>query len=295
MKRFIKLSFLILTAAATTDAVCQNNSGLTFNLKNYLPDCSVNIITGPSLSGIKGNTFSGNMNTKAGYTIGADITCYLKTYGKFKAGVSAGLNYTIYSSEYKLNLTDTVFTTDADNDDVYRYEKLSNWTEKQKAGFIGIPLLIKGRYPVTPAIDIFASTGICFSFSVNSDYKSSAVYTASGYYPKYNVTLFDIDIDGSPYFYPTDKKISDDNSLKLKGDIVIPVSAGISYRLDRMISLTASLNEFLGVKNISGYADTQVPVVDDSRKMSSLLQKENKVITRAFAIELGVSLYLWNK
>ena len=278
-------------ATATTDAVCQN----TLNLKKYLPDCSVNISAGPSFSGIKGSTFSGDMHTKAGYTFGADMTCYFKTYGKIKAGISAGINYRLYTSEYKLNLTDTVFTTDADNDNVYRYEKLSNWTEKQKAGFIGIPILIKGKYAVTPAIDIFASTGLCFSFSVNSEYKSSAEYTASGYYPLYNVTLFDIDIDGSPYFYPTNKKISDNNSLKLKGDVVIPVSAGISYRLDRMVSLTAGLNEFLGIKNISGYSDEQVPVVNDNRKFSSVIQKEDKVKTRAFAIELGVSLNLWNK
>lgn len=296
MKRYVKTVFYILLAAATTDAACQNGNSPSLSLKKYLPDCSVNLSAGPSFTGIKGSTFSANLHTKAGYTIGADMTCYFKTYGKIKAGVSAGINYTLYSSEYKLNnLSDTVFTTDADNDDVYRYENVTNWTEKQRAGFIGVPILIKGRYPVTPSIDIFVSTGVCLSFSVNSDYKSSAVYTASGYYPKYNVTLFDIDIDGSPYFYPTNKKLSDDNSLKLKGDLVIPVSAGVSYRLDRMISLTAGLNEFFGIKNISGYNGTEVPVVDDNRKFSSLLQKENKVKTRAFAIELGVSLNLWSK
>jgi len=276
--------------------VASGQSRLQLNVVKYLPNCVVDLNAGPAFTKIKVDNYSKSMKAKPGFTFGGDITYYFKTIGKLKTGASLGLGYTHYCSEYSLDLTRQIQTTDVDNESVTRNEIANNMKETEKAGFLNVPILMHADYTITPKIDIYVKTGISYSFVMGAGYTSSSVYTATGYYPKYNVTLFDIDIDGSPYFYPTDKKMNDNNDLKMKNNLIIPFGLGVKYKYDEMIVLTAGINEMLGLRNISGYdSSASVPIISDDRNFNSIMQESGKARTNAFCIELGVSLNLWNK
>jgi hypothetical protein len=295
MNRYIRLIFFVPLVLMTMEAAGQNKQ-LQFQPGKYLPDCVVDFNVGPAFTKIKGDGYRNDLKSQAGFTIGGDLTYYFKIINKLKIGASAGLGYTHYGSEYNLNIQRQIQTVDADNESVTRAETANNMKETEKAGYFDIPLLAHADYTINSKIAVYAKTGICYSFVLGSNYASSALYTATGYYPRYNVTLFDIDIDGSPYFYPTDKKMSDKNNLTLKNNFIIPLGIGVKYKYDEMISITVGINEMVGMRNISGYDNSiYKPIVSDDRRFSSLIQNNGKTKTSAFCIDFGVSLSLWNK
>jgi hypothetical protein len=296
MNRFIKLIFFVPLTLLTIETTGQTKNKLQFTIDKYLSDCVLNIQIAPAFTKLNGEYLSNDLTTKAGFSVGGDLTYYFRTYGKLKTGISAGLSYSLYRSEYNLDYRDSVSTTDIDNESVIRYEKADNLKEKESADFIDVPLLFHADYTLSNKFDIYVKAGICYSFVVNAKYSSSATYTARGYYPKYNVTLYNIDIPGSPYFYPTEKNISDENKLKLKNNFAIPLALGVKYKLGDKIALTAGINKMLGLRNISDYDNSVYePIVNDNGKFRTLMHNNGKVKANAFCIELGVSLCLWNE
>jgi hypothetical protein len=253
----------------------------------------LNIHVTPSVSGLKNNKFVNDETMQMGFIGGFDLAYYFKTIGKLKTGISAGLNYSRYSTGLSLNYNDSLWVSDVDNEQVYLFEKGDNLKETQKAGFVDIPVLLRFDYILSPRIEAYMNAGAYFSVVISKKYSTSTSYTASGYYSEYNALLYNIDVANSPYFYPTGKAMSNDGTLQLNSNMGILAALGLKYWLTPTVAFTAGINSYMGLKNISGYDNTtKNTLVDSQQKINTLMGRSSNIKAIAYGFQLGISISL---
>ncbi|WP_166922286.1 outer membrane beta-barrel protein [Flavobacterium poyangense] len=122
-------------------------------------------------------------------------------------GFNAGLRYSYYLSEnlsigigaeYQSYNTDAKFgslygqyaATDSEKESFQFRFRANNLREEQKLGYINIPLHIQFETPGTTKL--YLAAGAKVGFAINGSYQTTIQnLTTSGYYPQYNVELFD--------------------------------------------------------------------------------------------------------
>jgi len=289
MKRFYKQILVLAFATNALVAISQNTDKLTTEAGSMI----LNFHAAPALTQISNSKYSNATSMNAGFIGGFDGTYYFKTYKKLNIGVSLGLNYSLYRSGLKMNYNDSLWITDADNESAHLYEKGSNLIETQKVSFIDIPLLLHFDYPIDAKWDVYFNTGVYFSMHVSQKYSTAANYTAKGYYPKYNATFFNVDVPNSPYYFPTNKAMANNGTLDLKSNIGWQFALGCKYSISPTVAITAGLNTYIGLKNLSGYSNAaKTPLVNNNRQMNSLLSQSNSIKANAYCFEFGVALKL---
>lgn len=289
MKRYYKQILAIALACNGLVAMSQNTDKLTAEPGSVI----LNIHAAPAITQLNSSKYSSYGSMKPGFIGGFDVVYYFKTYKQINIGVSLGLNYSYYSSGIKLNYNDSLWTTDSDNESAHVFEKGNNLSETQKVSAIDIPLLLHFDYPVAAKFDVYLNTGAYISMFVSQKYSTATDYTAKGYYPKYNATFFNVDVPNSPYYFPTNKALSNSGTLKLKSNIGLQLALGCKYSISPAVAITAGLNTYLGLKNISDYKDAdQTPLVNADRQINSLLSQSSNIKANAYCIELGVAIKL---
>ncbi len=252
----------------------------------------LNFHLAPAITLIKSNTFGSEEKANTGFAGGADLTYYFKTVNKIKVGVSAGLNYSFYKTTRNLNYNDSVLTTDIDNEQVHLFEQGNNLEEVQKISFIDIPLLLHFNYTLSPKLEANLKLGPYLSFVAGNSFTSTTIYTSKGYYPKFNALVYNVDVDDSPYFYPTQKPISDHGKLKLKGNMGLEIGLGLKYRLNPKYTISVGVSSYMGLKNLSDYPGEQKALVNSDRSINSVMKRLDKINAKAYCLELGFAFYL---
>lgn len=284
MKKYYHYAIVFAFAFNALGAVAQNSSRMTTEPGSVV----LNFHAAPSLTKISNSAYSDAVNTRAGFSGGLDAAYYFMSYKNINIGVSLGLNYSYYSSGVKLNYSDSLWTADADAESVHLYEKGNRLRETQKLSAIDVPVLLRFDYPLAGNFDIYLNAGMYVSMLVSKKYSTSMDYTARGYYPQYNVTLFDVDVANSPYFYPTNKAMSSDGKLKLKSNIGVQMALGCKYSISPAVAFTAGLNACVGLRNMADNPTAQ-PLVNADREINSMAGKSSKTKASALALELGIS------
>ena len=285
MKRYYHYAIMFAFAFNALGPVAQNTGKMTTAPGSVI----LNFHAAPALTKISNSAYSDAVSTKGGFSGGLDAVYYFMSFKKVNIGVSLGVNYSYYSSGIKLNYRDSLWTTDADAENVHLYEKGNRLSETQKLSAINVPVLLRFDYPLAGKFDMYLNAGMYVSMFVSKKYSSTTDYTARAYYPKYNATLFDVDVANSPYFYPTNKAMSSDGKLKLKSDIGVQMALGCKYNISPAVALTAGLNACLGLRNMANNSGTAQPLVNNDRTINSMAGKSGNTKTTALAFELGIS------
>jgi len=285
MKKYYHYAIVFAFAFNVLGAVAQNSSRMTTEPGSVV----LNFHAAPSLTKISNSAYSDAVNAKAGFSGGVDAVYYFMSFKNMNIGVSLGLNYSYYSSGIKLNYSDSLWTVDADGENVHLYEKGDRLSETQKLSAINVPVLLRFDYPLAGNFDMYLNAGMYVSMLVSKKYSTTMDYTARGYYPQYNATLFNVDVANSPYFYPTNKAMSSDGKLKLKSNIGMQMALGCKYSISPVVALTAGINACLGLSNMANNSGRVQPLVNSDREINSMAGKSGNTKANAFAFELGIS------
>ncbi len=244
----------------------------------------------PLISNLKSDTYNDEAKSKLGFNLGADLMYYYLTESKIRASVSLGLGFSNYRSSYSLSDEHSFFTTDVDGDDVLITEILDNMTESQSLIFLDIPIKFGFWYSLSSKLDAYLSVGATYGFNLKAKYSNEAFFTRTGYYDEWNVLIEDVDVEGAPYFYPTNKKMTTDDVIIIKNNISLETALGIEYRLNAKLSLMAGIKYMFGLTDLTDEKNSFFVKHDETYhySLNSVLGRGDKITSSSFGLELGI-------
>lgn len=140
-----------------------------------------------------GGPFSFIKSTSAGETVpGNGINAGIRYSYYLSEGLSLGIGveYQTYNSDLKYSYTAGQYNSvDGENEAFQFRYKATNLREEQKLGYINVPIGIQFETPGTTKL--YVAAGAKVGFASSGTYESTiGNLTTSGYYPQYNVELF---------------------------------------------------------------------------------------------------------
>lgn len=172
--------------------------------------------------------------------------------------VGLGIEYQSYNSDVKFQqLSGAYAETDSENETFQFRYKAENLREEQNLGYINIPIGIQFETPGTTKF--YISGGAKLGFSVNGNYETTIQnLTTSGYYPQYNVELFDPSFAG---FGSTDNvKISKQN-LNTKISYSTTIETGLKQLIGKRNSIYIGVYLDYGLNNIYDKKESNMNLV----------------------------------
>lgn len=275
--------------------------------QNTLPDMrqsepnpfAIKLYVSPPMSllmtNLKSDTYSNEEKGSLGFNIGADFMYYYLTKGKFRASISLGIGYTNYRSSRSLSFEQSIWTTDVDGDDVFITETVDNMYELQNFSYLDIPLKFGFEYTLSQELEAYVSVGCTYGFNLKGKYSNQATITRNGYYPDFNALIYDVDVEGSPYFYPTNKKMTTDDIISIKKNISFESALGLKLKLNPKISILAGVKYMFGFSDVINEHDSFIVKHNQAYhySLNSLAGRGDKIKTSSIGLELGVQLNIW--
>lgn len=294
----LKISLLILVLATYNCMLAQNTpvSGDKAKPSPFALQLKMSPPVSLLLTNVRSDTYDNEEKGFLGFNIGADFMYYYLNKDKFRASISLGVGYTNYRTSRNLSFEHSIWTTDADEDDVLVTEIVDNLNEKQSFRFLDIPLKLGFEYALSDILDAYISFGATYGFSLNGKYNSQAIVTRNGYYPDFNVLLFDIDVGGSPYFYPTNKIMKTNDAIDQNTNISFEGTLGMKLELNSKFSVLFGVKYMLGVKDIVDENNRFIVRHNDELddySLNSLSGRGDVIKTSAMGLELGVQYNIW--
>ena len=199
--------------------------------------------------------FSGSLD--AGYT-----------FSKY-FGIATGIGLSSYATDLSLDSCKNNYNAiDEDSESYLRRITGKNISESQQILFLNIPVSFRFVLPVNEMLGIFLQTGLNFSIPVSKTYNDEGTFTYTGYYPKYNITLYDISNGNSTFEgFLSNQPVSKRGELKIKTIIPEFISTvGLQFNLKGKVRLSigAFYNKLLS--NISGYSPSEIFKFSNTKK-----------------------------
>ncbi len=288
MKRLNIIIIIALFIISTNYTKAQNSTSSSTS------KFALKVNMGPLLTKIKSDLFPAEERSEYGFNIGADLIYYYFNNGKIKANVSLGIGMTNYQASRRLNYAGTYTEMDYDNQMVNITETANNLVEYQNLEYMDIPLKFGFDFTMTSKLDAYLSIGATYGFKLKGMYDSKATLTRTGFYPDFNALLYDIDVAGSPYFYPQNKRMISRDNLALKNNLSLESALGVKYRFHDIVSA------FVGIKYMHGFSN----VIDEKGEsivrhdagynysLNSVSFRNGKSQTSGMGIEIGLQFKL---
>jgi outer membrane protein OmpA-like peptidoglycan-associated protein len=146
-------------------------------------------------------------------------------------------------------------------------------------------------YALSAKLSAYANIGVAYGLNLSSKYSSKADITRTGFYPDYNVTLYDVDVTGSPYYYPTNKAVTGSGSIGKQNNLSAEGALGLKYKLTPTVALFAGAKLMHGFQNVKTNTSEFIMAKSDNG-LNTLANRADQLQTRAFGLELGVQLGL---
>lgn len=252
----------------------------------------LNIGLSPTSTILKSDLFDNNTNTRAGFGFNVDFAYPLYQKSKYKLSASLGVGFNKYTSEIVLDYGDSLWTNDKD-ESFYLVEKADNLMETRTISFLNIPFWLRNSYVFNDDFEVYANLGMFYAPVLTSNYTSQATVTRTGYYPSTHATLYDIDVTSSPYFFPTNKELYTGTSNNINRNYGYMFAFGAKYQIEKNISIFVDYSFSNGLANLNKNSkNDHIVLVQENGAINSLMKKGDKVQTKAYGIQFGVSFKL---
>ena len=155
-------------------------------------------------------------------------------------GLSSGINYISYKTKLSLDTYQNQFNTiDSENDAFEMRVTGSAINEEQSVDFIGIPLCLNLRIPISQKAGFYLKGGANLLIPLKQNYTSGGIFTYKGYYPAFNDLL-----ENLPQFgFPTNKQVDGKGELKLKSKgLNLIASAGFDFYVKKKFQLALGVS-----------------------------------------------------
>ena len=263
------------------------------NITNNMFDDKENPFTlkmhiSPFVSNLKSDTYNNEEKSKLGFNMGADFMYYYFANNKLRASISLGIGCTNYRSSYSLRYENSYTTTDVDGDEVLITETLDNMNESQSLKFLDIPLKFGFEYNLSQRLDAYLSVGGTYGFNLKAKYSNEANVTRTGYYAEWNVLTYDVDVEGSPYFYPTDKKMTTDDDITIRNNINFETILGMKYKLNSKLAILLGIKYMYGLTDLTNENNSFLVKHDEVYHYSL-----NSVLAGVIKLQPMVLVWIW--
>jgi hypothetical protein len=246
MKKYIRNYIASLSTVALLLGSCLNSYGQDKKQE-------ISIAVGGPFSFLKYKT-TGDVVPGNGINAGIRYSYYLNE----GLSIGIGVEYQTYSSDVKYAFLGGQYNTiDAENEAFQFRYKATDLREKQKLGYVNIPIGIQFETP--GATKLYLAAGAKVGFATNGSYESTYQnLTTSGYYPQYNVELF------SPAFAGFE---SVNNLRTSKQDLKTDVSYSATFETGVKQNLGDKSAIYVGV-----YLDYGLNNIYDNKESKNLVQ-----------------------
>jgi outer membrane protein OmpA-like peptidoglycan-associated protein len=253
---------------------------------------SIRFYASPLMTKLKSDTYSSEVKSKFGYNFGTDLSYYFVNKGKFKSSISLGLGLTKYNSEYNLNYADSAWAYDVDNQEVFIRENLDGYNENQGILYLDIPVKLGFEYAFSTRLDAYLNLGLTYGIAIQNEYDNSGILTRTGYYPDYNALIYDVDVPGSPYFYPTNKAMAGGGAFNAQNNLGFEAAVGLKYKLNLKWSVFGGIKIMNGFQNIKDGDGMMTQISASDYQLNSITNRNDKISARAIGAEFGLALNL---
>ena len=270
-----------------------SNTGMSQNIEYPL---SIQAQLSPLFTNIGSDQFGSE--EKGGFGFNGGVSVLYEFYRKEKLGlhVSLGLGVSRYANSNEATVANSLWTTDADDEKVQLTENADNFKEHQHMLFLDIPVRVGADYSLSSKLEAYATLGLSYGLNMKASYDATAVLTRTGYYPATNALLYDVNLPGSPYFYPDKLNVSGSGKLNKKNNVTGEVSLGLKYALSPTLKLFGGLTYVAGLSNVHGKTNQDSWVLaSDAVSLSSLSNRNDALHTSGFGLEVGVLVNLPKK
>jgi hypothetical protein len=291
-RNILILTFVFYFNSITAQNDKENNNNIVFYDDSEVK-WKLNFHLSPMFAKLNSNSYNSDVSGQFGYNAGIGLGYNCINFAKIKLGILLGIDYRILNSKINQVINDSAWTNDIDGDQVHVFEQ-GSIDESQKVSFLNIPIQLNFDYIVSDQWCIYLSSGYEFALVTSANYTSNVVLSRQGFYPKLNALIYDVDINGSSYFYPTNKSITNTKLLDINNSNNILCAFGLKYNLQpTKISFFAGLKTIIGINNISGYSGTSnYLIVNSDQSLNTLLGRGDKINISAYAFEFGVIIGL---
>lgn len=248
------------------------NTGIS---QTALPNRCASVITNTDLT--KRNSFM--VSFEAGYLFSK------------KFGLSTGLGLNPFFSQLSLNsYSNTLDTVDSENEPYERRIIGKNIKEDQRIYFLEIPVILNFLFPMARTSGFYIQSGLTLSIPIIKRYSSSGIYSFSGFYPAYNVTLTDIPYEG----LKSDIDCEVEGNLRIK-DInpeLVAIGGYYLYPNPRYkISLGIVYKRiFTNISDYQSESPFQLSVLENQIK--SLMEGSEKTTASSIGISISLSYFI---
>jgi OmpA-OmpF porin, OOP family len=242
----------------------------------------VSVSVGGGLQSLSYSLSNGKHSGGAGIALNANYVYALNP----NWGLETGIGFSTYSTTAKLNYYAEKTDVDTDGDTYVYRTHYKGWTEKQSMLRLTVPLGANYRYYINVKWTAIVSSGLEFSFPLQSRYKvTDGSIITTGYYSKWNVELSDMPQHG---FTTVTHKYS--GTIKLNPECSVYLNMAACYRFNDVIDLMAGCYFNYGLNNM--IKTTQNEVYQKEGTYHNILNSNqvNNVNSIAIGIKCGV---LW--
>lgn len=294
MKR-IKLNIIsVLSLFLISSTSMSQNTIQTLEPSTTISPLSLEVKFSPLSTNIGSDKFGSEEKRGFGFNAGTNLVYEFYRKEKLGLNVSLGLGVSSYSNTRKANISNSLWTTDADNESVLLTENATDLNENQHFLFLDIPLKLGADYLLLSKLEAYATIGLSYGFNLKSTYDATAVLTRTGYYPASNVLLYDVNLVGSPYFYPEKLNVSGAGRINRKNNVAAETSLGLKYALSPIIKLFGGITYTRGFENVKTNGEIWI-LASDAVSLNSLSNRNDALKTSGFGMEVGVVVNLIKK
>jgi len=297
MKNMKSIKFIIASIFLLILFIGSSKAQVTPNTTSSTP-WSYRLFASPLITNLQSNLFKAEEKSGFGGNLGGDVIYTYYKGNKLSLNVSLGLGVTNYNIKRQGNYVNKGWTSEYEQtlnaqQSFYLTETLSGINESQHFTYLDIPVKLGIDYAFTQKWSGFATFGIAYGINLGAKYKSTATLTRIGFYPDYNVTLHDVDVAGSPYYYPTNKAVSGSAKINAQPNLGVEATLGAKYKLNPMMSLYGGVKWMNGLQNAKTSPAATI-MATSATTLNTLATRNDIVETRAIGLELGVQVNFGN-
>ena len=229
------------------------------------------------LTHVDKNTFSGSF--ELGYFFSRSF------------GLSTGLEYSTYSTEFSLKSYENKFTTtDSEKETYERLISGSGIKEIQNISFLKVPFCLNLQFFLGKRFGLYIQVGANLVLPLKKEYTGSGTFTYAGYYPAYNVTFQNL----PAYGFQSKAAVSTNGQLELKSTNFEGLGgAGFQCFISKKIHVTLGATYSRSLSTISGYtAPEKFQLSSDVAKINSMMGGSSNVTAQSLRLRLGIRYYL---
>lgn len=250
----------------------------------------VGLSLGPSQTQIKNVGSSSVTGIASGKVITFGASAEIGYFFSRHFGLSSGIGFNTFKSPVTLDSYQNHFNAIDSEGDAYEMRVTgTGMKEDQKISYLTIPLNLNIRLPINGKIGFFLQTGLEMSIAVDKSYSGNGTFTYQGYYPKYNVLLYNLPKFG----FPTDKNMTTTGTLDIKPwTLFAAASAGFDFfvRQNLQFALAATFNKSLS--KVSAYPSAEnFQLTENADQINSFMGGSSSVAAQSIGMSLKVRYY----